>query len=169
MVLSGSVLHVVISGNYGLFSPTAPRDAIASALLGYPLQLRTFTIPTSFDVGKLNYEYVATIDVQTTGDYATANDVLNTLQGVFYGVLGNYPASGSVTTVTTPSGQRTNTNQPTPSGQPSAGPLDWLGGFLGATADTVKWILIAIVGLIVLILLIVGYGPNVPKVARAVA
>jgi hypothetical protein len=170
MVSAGSVLHLVISGNYGLFAPTTPRDAIASGLVTYPLQIRTFTFTTSFDVVKLNYEYVAALDVQTTGDYDTANDILNTIQGVILDVLGSYPASGSVTSIVAPSGRVTNTNQPSASSMPGVkGPLDTLGDWFGVAADTLKWILIAIVGLIVLVLLILGYGTNVPKVARAVA
>lgn len=169
---TGSILKCVISGAYSAigFSGGDLTGPIAGIVTPYSLKIRTFTPSSSFNAASLTYSYVATLQVQLLGDFGSAEDVLSIVQGAFYKVLGTYPASASITTITTPAGQSSTTGQPAPDQPPPGkGPLDYLGDLFGATADTVKWILIAIVGLIVLILLIVGYGPNVPKVARAVA
>ena len=166
-VRTGATLHCVLSGAYGAIGLIGGdlKGQITSIISAYSLSVRTFEATTSLQASSLSYAYVAELDVQTTVEFSTAQDVLSIVQHAFYKVTGTYPASASVTLI-----DRVATGQaaPTPEDVP-AGPLDWLGNAVGATADTVKWILIALVGLIVLVLLIVGYGPNVPKVARAVA
>lgn len=117
-----------------------------------------------------NVPFVVNMRVVTNVDFDKPNDVLAVIEHELYEATGedNYPTAGCVTAI---NGDATDcAGQVGPGGKkPESSLSDIVADFFKNLSSTAKTILYVIAGILILVLLIVAFGPNVPSVAKAAA
>jgi hypothetical protein len=121
--------------------------------------------------------FQAEITVQTSVGFASPDDPLSIVNHAFYDSVGELPSTYSVTGI-----QRPGEAAPSSTGQPGAsaggaggseGPVssiaDAISNFFSGLKTTTISIIIGLVAIVILVLLLVAYGPNVGSIARAAA
>ena len=125
-------------------------------------------------VTTISTPFTATLKVKTTQAYASEDDVLSIINGDFYAGSGNntYP-TGSIVDVTPPGGTAQATGEgsqpsPNPPGTPQS-ISDAISNFFSGLQSTSQTLLIVVVGIVVLVLFLAAYGPNVGSIAKVAA
>ena len=120
-----------------------------------------------------NVPYVVNMRVRTTSDYSSPNDVLQIVEHEFYEASGedNYPSSACVTQIIDPSGNATATDcsgQVGPGGKPAEkGFSDLIKEFFDNLKSLGWTLVVGIIAIVIIVLVLAAYGPNVPSIARA--
>ena len=183
MISSGSIVSLGVGASTRFDQdPDSVMQSVASALQAQGLPIRAYTTQTesaaSQALGLLTFapkNFTVKMQVQTYQDYDSTQDLLNAIVGEIYSETGFWPTQSSVTQVTSPDGVSMSTGQPdvtnpsASSGSPTAGIAGSIEKFFTTLTSTTKWILIAVVGIVVLVLIVAAFSPNTPHIARAVA
>lgn len=172
----GSIVTIEASGSLGILSVGDIRPQISAIIRESPLNVNSFTLTTesawnAITGGTLGYDFNARLTIQTAIDYGKADDVRSIVDNAFYRAIGALPASSRVKQFVTPSGQIVKTGEDADAKDQDVnteGPLDALAKTFNVAASTVKWILVGLFALVVLVVLLVGYAPNVGTLARHV-
>lgn len=172
MVAKGSTLTIVVGGAAGLVT-VAGLKAQVSAGLASVFNVRSFALdvpPLIDSILNLQYqwEYVGTLVCETRVDYGAADDAASIVAHHFYVATEIYPSSVSITDVAAPGKKPIATGQASPKSPGEGGILDTIGELLAGVGDTVKYVLIGLAVVVVLVLLLVAFGPNIPKIAKVV-
>lgn len=117
--------------------------------------------------------YVANMRVRVTSDFNDPNDVLDIVQHAFYEASGedNYPTSACITNIVDPSGNSTPTDcagQVGPGGKaPEKGFSEIIAEFFSQLKSLGWTLVVGIIAIVVIVLALAAYGPNVPAIAKA--
>jgi hypothetical protein len=143
------------------------------AALGMQLQLNSaqgsdFTTQLTYALNSFQgTPYTLSIDVTVGEDYNTADDVGSIVANAFYTVSGSYPTISAISVNGFSTGQSAAGG---PGGvQPGRGFSDYISDFFGGLKTDTTIALVVIVGIVVLVLVLAAYGPNVGGIARAAA
>lgn len=183
-----SILTLAITGETGIANNTADSvlQAVSADLssdgritvIGSPQISTSITDAIFGTIVSLSYSqpFQVIMQIQVNTEFAQASDALSIVEHFFEQESGSYPISASVTAVQTPgASQATPTGLPglSPGGVGGEGPgssiADTISNFFSQLTSAAKTLLIALVAIIILVLVLVAYGPNVSKVATAVA
>jgi hypothetical protein len=118
--------------------------------------------------------FQADVQVLCLSAFAQASDVASLVAAAFYAVTGNYPTSVSAVSVTAPGGTAAATGSPaltaTAAGGSSAGGgtvVNGISSLFSSLGTAGTSLLIGLAAIIVLVLVLVAYGPNIGKIAKA--
>jgi len=117
--------------------------------------------------------YTVNMRVRVTGDFADPNDVLQIVEHQFYEASNedNYPTAACITNIIDPQGNISPTDcagQIGPGGKPPEKSLsDVVKDFFDQVKSLGWTLIIAIIGIVVIVLALAAYGPNVPSIAKA--
>ncbi len=157
---------LAVDGRLALVGSPQVGGSILNAFLG-AVESLSFNQPFQVD-----------LQVLCNTSFQNQNDPLTIVEHFFSQETGFYPTAASTTGIQAP-GQ----SQAVLTGQPGANPsgvggsnssggksiTDAVSAFFANLTSTAKTILIVLVGVVVLALVLIAYGPNVGKVASAVA
>lgn len=173
---AGSILRIEITGT-SAFGQTAKdiQSLVTQTVAGGLFSITDFVLNSPSVLGGIlpgnwfTFQYDAQIKIQLQVDTTDVDYVRDNLASAFYEATGNQPTARSVVSVTSPGGTETATGEGTPS-NPQAKDIwtqitDAISKFFSGLS-TVLWI---ILGLIVLGIVLIAFGPNIPKIARSVA
>lgn len=182
MIQQGSIVDVQLTSDTGASTADAVmQQAVSIIASGGQLTSVNPKVLTSLFAGVLNFATSLSTDQPFQVDFPvvcntafnSAQDVASIVANSFYQVTGNYPSAVTAVGVTAPNSQGTT---PALSTSGVAG-NDTGGAGIGNTVSS--WIsqlgslgtnlLIGLAAIIVLTLVLIAYGPNIGKVARAVA
>jgi len=174
-VSSGSIVTVVASAQ--VRSDQTPQQVIQNVsfdLTGAGLPLKSYTIATEGAAAQLfglltfnNPSFVVTMEVQAQQDDDT-DDIISTIRTSFYTNTGFYPDAVSATAINgTATGEPAPSTQPLSSNTPGSSIADSISSFFSSLQTGGITLLIVIVGIIILVLVLIAYAPNVGGIAHA--
>ena len=179
MIDAGTILTVSIGMRTSGLQSSDDIIAAASSLLSTNDSIDTLSYKNQKSslidqITSIDTPFTATMRVKTEQAYNQPDDVLSIVKGEFYAATGNnqYPISGSVVNVTAPGGDTTDTGeggQASPSPDTSTSISDAISSFFSGLKSDVTTLLIVVAGIIILILFLAAYGPNVGGIAKAAA
>jgi hypothetical protein len=129
-------------------------------------------------LGSLSFSavpYTVSMRIKTTVDYNEPGDALAVVEHEFYEADNekNFPTAGCITSITLPDGTIEQTDCQGQTGPGGKAPESSLSDIASNFFDSLKsagWTLVvAIIGIVVLVLVLVAYSPNVGSAARAAA
>jgi hypothetical protein len=177
-----SILTLSITGETGLLNSTA--DAVVQAVSADLSADGRMTVVGSPSVGgsiadtilgtvaSLSYSqpFQVTMQVQVNTAFANQNDPLSIVENFFQQESGYFPTAASVTAIQTPGqtqAQATGVAAASPAGIGGTSLSTSISNFWSSLTSTAQTLLIALIGIVVLVLVLIAYGPNVGKVAQA--
>jgi hypothetical protein len=195
MIATGSILTLSITATTGALSTADSVVAAVSADLATDGRLSVVGSPTiggsllnsllgTLESLSLSQPFQVTMQVITKTDFASQDDPLSIVENFFDQETGVYPTAGSTTAVQAPGATTaTATGEPgataTTVGGASAsagssaivgtGISDSVSNFFSSLTSTAKTLLIALVAILILVFVLIAYGPNVGKIAAAAA
>lgn len=130
----------------------------------------------------LNQPFQVSMQVLTNTDFSGTNDPLSIVENEFYTATGTYPTAASTISVQAPGAAGIPTEQPgaTPQGiggssasaSPSAvvgsGISDAIAKFFAQLTSSAKSLLIGLAAILILVLVLIAYGPNVGNAASRI-
>lgn len=183
-VVAGSVLTISITSKTTA-SKTASdvlQDVQNELSRGGLLSVLSSKITTSLATGIIDMvagltasiPFQAELQVLSNTDFALTRDALSIVNHAFYNSVGSLPSTSSVTGVQAPGESAiTATGQPGASaggagGAGTAGSIaDAISNFFSGLKTTTISLVIGLAAILILVLLLIAYGPNVGKIAAA--
>ena len=147
-------------------------QVVSSAVINSSLYTGILNAVTSLNPDQ---PFQADIQVLCLSAFAQASDVASIIANFFYTVTGNYPTSVSAVSVTPPGGNVGATGSPALSttavgGSSAAGGtvVNGISSLFSSLGTAGTNLLIGLAAIIILVLVLIAYGPNIGKIAKAV-
>jgi hypothetical protein len=184
-ILAGSIVDVQLTASTGLTSTPDSVLQQVSGVLASGGQLTSvgpsilngstsgIALSTLLSLSS-DQPFQADFPVLTQCEFAAQGDVASIVANAFYQVTGNYPTSVNVVSVTPPSGVTVPASAPPLSASGVGGSTSGGGAVttsiqngLASLGSAGTSLLIGLAAIIILVLVLVAYGPNVGKIASA--
>jgi len=173
MIDAGTVLNASIGMRTSGLQSSDDIISAASSLLSTNDGIATLTYQNKKSslldqVTSIDTPFTVTMNVKTSQAYNQPDDVLSIIKGEYYAATGNnqYPVSGSIK-VTSQTEDDLQQAAPSPDSSTSIG--DAVSNFFSGLQSSVTTLLIVVAGIIILVLFLAAYGPNVGSIAKAAA
>ena len=173
MIDAGTVLSASIGMRTSGLQSSDDIISAASSLLSTNDSINVLTYKNQKSslldqITSIDTPFTVTMNVVTSQAYDQPDDVLSIIKGEFYAATGNnqYPVSGSIRVTTAAAGDLT---QEAPSPDSSTTVSDAISKFFSGLQSSVTTLLIVVAGIIILVLFLAAYGPNVGSIAKAAA